>query len=64
MIADVLSNKKCKPIVTELYVKGKKLSISLAFITQSYFAMPKNIKFYILFSYEISKQTKNSGNCI
>ena len=44
MIADMLSNKKCKPTVTELYIKGKKLSISLAFITQSYFDMPKNIK--------------------
>ena len=30
-------------IVTELFIRGRKLNISLAFITQSYFAMPKNI---------------------
>ena len=41
MIADVLSNKKLKPIVTELFIRGGKISISLVFITQSYFAVPK-----------------------
>ena len=44
MIADMLSNKKLNPIVTELFIKGRKLSISLIFITQSYFAVPKNIR--------------------
>ena len=36
--------KKLKPIVTELFIRGRKLSISLVFITQSYFAVPKNIR--------------------
>ena len=44
MIANMLSNKKINPIVTELFISGRKLSISLVFITQSYFAVPKNIR--------------------
>ena len=44
MVADVLSNKKLNPIITELFVRIRKLSTFLAFITQSYFAVPKNIK--------------------
>ena len=44
MIADILSNKKPDPIVTELFIRGRKLYISLVFITQSYFAVPKNIR--------------------
>ena len=44
MIADMLSNKKFNPIVTEFFIRGRKLYISLVFITQSYFAVPKNIR--------------------
>ena len=44
VIADMLSNKKRNPIVTELFMSGRKLNISLAFITQSFFAVPKNIR--------------------
>ena len=44
MIADILSNKNLNPIVTELFMKGRKLNISLVFITQSYFAVPKYIR--------------------
>ena len=40
MIPNILDNKN--PIVTELFIKGRKLNISLVFITQSYFAVPKN----------------------
>ena len=40
MNADMLSNKKLNPIVTELFIRGRKLNISLVFITQSYFAVP------------------------
>ena len=42
MIADMVSNIKLNLIVTELFVRGRKLNISLVFITQSYFAVPKN----------------------
>ena len=43
MIADMLSNKKRIPIVTEFFIRGRKLNTSFVFITQSYFAVPKNI---------------------
>ena len=42
MIADILSNKKFNAIVTELFIRGRKQNIFLIFITQSYFAIPKN----------------------
>ena len=44
MIADMLSNKKLNPIVTELFIRDRKLNISLVFITQSYFVVPNNIR--------------------
>ena len=43
-IADMLSNKKLNSIVTELFIRGRKLNISLVFINQSYLAVPKNIR--------------------
>ena len=44
MIADILSNKNHNPIVTELFIRGRKLNISLVFITQFYFTVPQNIR--------------------
>ena len=44
MNADMLSSKKLNPRVTELFIRGRKLNISLVFITQSYFAVVKNIR--------------------
>ena len=44
MIADIDSNKKLSPVITELFLRGGKLNISLAFISQSYFKVPKTIK--------------------
>ena len=44
MVADVLSNKNLNPIVTELFIRARKLNICLIFITQSYFAVPKDIR--------------------
>ena len=43
-IADMLSNKKRNPTLTELFTRGSKVKISIAFITQSDFAVPKNIR--------------------
>ena len=42
MIADMINNKKLNSIVTELFIRGRKLNISLVFITQSYFKVPKD----------------------
>ena len=44
MIADILGNKELNPILTELFIRGSKLNTSLVFITQSYFALTKNIR--------------------
>ena len=44
MIADMLSNEKHNPILTELFIRGRKLNTSVVLITQFYFAVPKNIK--------------------
>ena len=44
MIADMPNNKNLNPIVTELFIRDRKLNISFVFITQSYFAVPKDIR--------------------
>ena len=44
MIADMIHNKKLNSKVTELFIRGRKLNISLVFITQSYFKVPKNVR--------------------
>ena len=44
MIADMINNEKLNPIVTELFVIGRKLNIPLVFITQSYFKVWKNVR--------------------
>ena len=43
MIADIINNRKLNPEVTELFIRGRKLNISLVFITQSYFKVPKDV---------------------
>ena len=40
----MLSDKNLNSIVTELFIRGRKLNISLVLVTQSYFAVPKNIR--------------------
>ena len=40
----MLINKKLNSVVTELFIRGRKLKVFLVFITQSYFAVPKNIR--------------------
>ena len=44
MIADMINNKKLNSIVTELFIRGRKWNISLVFITQSYFKVPKDVR--------------------
>ena len=44
MIADMINNKKLNPIVTELFIRGRKLNISVVCITQSYFKVPKGVR--------------------
>ena len=44
MIADIMTNKKFQATVKELFIRCRKLSISLVFITQSYFSIPKVVR--------------------
>ena len=44
MIADMISNKKLNSIVMELFIRCRKLNISLVFISQSYFKIPKDVR--------------------
>ena len=44
MIANMINNKKLNPVVTELFISGRKLSFSIVFITQSYFKVPKDVR--------------------
>ena len=44
MIADIMTNKKFQAIIKELFIRCRKLNISLVFITQSYFSVPKDAR--------------------
>ena len=44
MIADMINNKKLNSIVSELFIRGRNLNISLVFITQSHFKVPKDVR--------------------
>ena len=40
----MINNHKLNPVVTELFIRGRKRNISIVFITQSYFKMPKDVR--------------------
>ena len=44
MFADMINNEKLNSIVTELFIRSRKLNISLVFITQSYIKVPKDVR--------------------
>ena len=44
MIADIMVNKKSQTIFKELFIRYEKVNISLVFITQSYFSVPKDVR--------------------
>ena len=44
IIADIMSNKKSQAIIKELFIKCRKVNISLVFITESYFFVPKDVR--------------------
>ena len=63
MIADIMRSERFKAIVKELFIRSRKLNISIVFITQSYFRTPKdarlNITHYILMKIGSKKEFKN-----
>ena len=44
MIADMESNEKSSPNITELFLRGRNLNIPLVFISQFYFKVPRTIR--------------------
>ena len=61
MIADMESNKALSPTVTQLFLRGRKINISLVFISQSYFKMSKAIRLNATY-YFIMKIPKENFN--
>ena len=63
MIADIMSNKKFQAIIKELFIRCRKLNISLVFITQSYFAVPKDVRLnsthYLIMKINNRKELQN-----
>ena len=65
MITDVLNNKKLNTILTELFIRDRKLNVSLIFITQFYFAVPKDFRLNLTHFFIMKVQNKkNLTNCI
>ena len=63
MISHVMSYKKAQQILKDLFIKCRKLNISLCFLTQSYFSVPKDVRLncthYILFKLNNKRELQN-----
>ena len=63
MIADIMTNKKFQAIIKELFITCRKVSISLVFITQSYFSVPKDVRLnsthYLIMKINSRKELEN-----
>ena len=63
MIADIMSNKNFKAIIKELFIRCRKLNISIVFITQSYFRTPKDARLnsthYVTMNIQSKKELQN-----
>ena len=63
MIADIMTNKKFQAIIKELFIRCRKLNISLVFITQSYFRVPKDVRLnlthYLIMKINNRKELQN-----
>ena len=63
MIADIMTNKKFRTIIEELFIRCRKLNISLVFITQSYFSVPKDVRLnsthYLIMKINNRKELQN-----
>ena len=63
VIADSMTNKKFQAIIKELFIRCRKLNISLAFITQSYFPVPKDVRLnsthYLIMKINNKRQLQN-----
>ena len=65
MIADIKTNKKFQSIIKELFIRCRKINISLVFITQSYFSVPKDVRLnsthYFIMKINNKRESQNIG---
>ena len=54
----MINNKKLNPIVTELFIRGRKLNIFIVFMTQSYFKLPKEVRLNSTYFFIMKIQNK------
>ena len=63
MIADIMPNKKFQPIIKESFIRCRKLNISLEFISQSYFSVPKDVRLnsthYLIMKINYKRELQN-----
>ena len=63
MIADIMANKNFQAIIKELFIRCRKVNISLAFITQSYFSVLKDVRLnsthYLIMKINNRKELQN-----
>ena len=63
MIADIMTNKRFQSIIKELFIRCRKLNVSLVFITQSYFSVPKDIRwnstYYLVMKIQNKRELQN-----
>ena len=63
IIADIMDNNKVQSIIKELFIRGRKLNISLVFITQSYFSVSKDVRLnsahYLIMKFSSRKELQN-----
>ena len=65
MIADIMTNKEFKAIIKELFIRCRKLNISLVFITQSYFSVPEDVRLnsthYLIMKINSRRELQNTA---
>ena len=65
MIADIMTNQKFQAIMKELLIRCRKLNISLIFITQSYFSVPKEVRlnstYYLIMKIHNKRELQQSA---
>ena len=63
MISHVISNKTAQQVLKELFIRYRKLNISLCFLTQSYFSVPKDVRLncthYVIFKLNNKRELQN-----
>ena len=63
MIEDIMANKKSQAIIKELFIRFRKLNISLVFITQSCFSVPKDVRlnstYYLVMKINNKRELQN-----